>query len=42
MSLPPLPDRARVDARPGDVIQVAIDPDAVHLFDADSGVRLST
>ncbi|CAM3664035.1 ABC transporter ATP-binding protein [Paracoccus yeei] len=34
--------RARVDARPGDVIHVAIDPDAVHLFDADSGVRLST
>jgi ABC-type sugar transport system ATPase subunit len=33
--------RDRVAARPGEVIHVAIDPAAVHLFDAESGVRLS-
>ena len=33
--------RDRVTAQPGEVIHVAIDPHAVHLFDADSGVRLS-
>ncbi|HWL57894.1 MAG TPA: sn-glycerol-3-phosphate ABC transporter ATP-binding protein UgpC [Paracoccus sp. (in: a-proteobacteria)] len=33
--------RDRVTARPGEVIHVAIDPTAVHLFDADSGVRLT-
>ena len=33
--------RDRVAARPGEVIHVAIDPEAVHLFDAESGVRLS-
>ncbi|WP_134678686.1 ABC transporter ATP-binding protein [Paracoccus ravus] len=33
--------RDRVTARPGEVIHVAIDASAVHLFDADSGVRLT-
>jgi len=33
--------RDRVTARPGEVIHVTIDPTAVHLFDADSGVRLT-
>jgi len=33
--------RERVQARPGELINVAIDADRVHLFDADSGRRLS-
>ncbi|MDS9466743.1 sn-glycerol-3-phosphate ABC transporter ATP-binding protein UgpC [Paracoccus sp. MBLB3053] len=33
--------RERVTAGPDEVIHVAIDPTAVHLFDADSGVRLT-
>ncbi|MDT1062805.1 sn-glycerol-3-phosphate ABC transporter ATP-binding protein UgpC [Paracoccus sp. CPCC 101403] len=33
--------RDRVSAGPGEVVNVAIDPTAVHLFDADSGVRLT-
>ncbi len=33
--------RDRVTARPGEVIQIAIDPSAIHLFDAESGVRLT-
>lgn len=33
--------RDRVAAKPGEQIMVAIDPAAVHLFDADSGVRLT-
>jgi multiple sugar transport system ATP-binding protein len=33
--------RERVQARPGEAINIAIDADRVHLFDADSGKRLS-
>ncbi|KQT66024.1 MULTISPECIES: ABC transporter ATP-binding protein [unclassified Aureimonas] len=33
--------RERVTARPGETIHVSIDPNAVHLFDAKSGQRLS-
>ncbi|MBT9369660.1 sn-glycerol-3-phosphate ABC transporter ATP-binding protein UgpC [Rhizobium sp. CSW-27] len=33
--------RERVDVRPGEAITIAIDPANVHLFDADSGQRLS-
>ncbi|MFT4011866.1 MAG: sn-glycerol-3-phosphate ABC transporter ATP-binding protein UgpC [Paracoccus sp. (in: a-proteobacteria)] len=33
--------RERVAAQPGEVVHVAIDPAAVHLFDAESGVRLT-
>ena len=33
--------RERVAAKPGEVIQISIDPGAVHLFDAASGQRLT-
>jgi multiple sugar transport system ATP-binding protein len=31
---------ARVDARPGDIVQIAADPYLVHLFEADGGARI--
>ncbi|SMO71778.1 ABC transporter ATP-binding protein [Paracoccus laeviglucosivorans] len=33
--------RDRLSAGPGDVVQISIDPHAVHLFDAESGMRLT-
>ncbi|WP_157020197.1 ABC transporter ATP-binding protein [Mesorhizobium xinjiangense] len=33
--------RERIRAEPGDELKVSIDPDAIHLFDAEGGQRLS-
>ncbi|MFV0299692.1 MAG: ABC transporter ATP-binding protein [Paracoccus sp. (in: a-proteobacteria)] len=34
--------RERVTAKPGEIITISVDPGAVHLFDAESGNRLTT
>jgi multiple sugar transport system ATP-binding protein len=33
--------RERITARPGETLKISIDPQAVHLFDAEGGKRLS-
>ena len=33
--------RSRIDVRPGGTLDIAIDPAAVHLFDAEGGQRLT-
>ncbi len=33
--------RERISARPGEEIRISVEPEATHLFDAASGVRLT-